>query len=123
MRATLLPTAALAVVLALAGCTDTGDAPVADVTDVTEDPSWEDVPYVWAEARLPRSIAGLYLIVTSTGSDSVGMIVEQGEDSADVDLQVGETATAHGHTFELLHVDGKQVRLGITDPDGEPISD
>lgn len=120
MRATLLPAAGLVGVLALAACTDTGEPPVANVT---EDPRWEDVPYVAAEARLPRSLGELYLIVTSTGSDSVGMIVERGEDSADIDLQLGETATAHEHTFELLHVDGEQVRLGITDPDGEPISD
>lgn len=119
MRQHLLPAAGLVTVLILTGCTDTGDP---TVTPPTASPA-HDRPYLHVEMQIPRRPGDLYLILTSTGptTDTAGFIVQRGEDSADLDLTIGEPATALGHTFELLGVERDGATLAITDPSGEQL--
>ena len=119
MRATLLPIAGLLVTVALAGCTDTG-APT--VTPPSPSPA-HDRPYLKVDVQIPRRPGDLYLILTSTGpsAGTAGFIVQRGEDSADLDLAIGDPATALGHTFELLGVERDSATLAITDPSGDQL--
>lgn len=119
MRAILLPTASLLVTLALAGCTDAG-APT--VTPPSPSPA-HDRPYLKVDMQIPRRPGDLYLILTSTGPSggTAGFIVQRGEESADLDLVVGDPATALGHTFELLGVERDSATLAVTDPSGDQL--
>lgn len=123
MRATLFPTAGLALGLVLAGCSDAGDPTVTRPT--TEAAAFDhDGPYFAVEVRLPRRIGDLEVLVTEVGQQAAGMAVDGPDgESADLDLDVGESGTVFDHTFELLHVEGQSVRLAVTDPSGTELGD